>query len=146
MRKAGRFPLTGTGDVNTYALFAEHFARLARTTQKTEPARSIAQVITDTGGVRPPPQGRAGVIVPTGIATDSSTSAFFGDLIARNRLSALYDFENREGIFSGVHRSYKFSILAIGPSPKARFAAFLLNTQALEEKERQIELEPGISS
>ena len=58
-------------------------------------------------------------------------------------MSALYDFENREGIFPGVHRSYKFSILAIGPSPKARFAAFLLNTQALEEKERQIELEPG---
>ena len=37
----------------------------------------------------------------------------------------------------------KFSILAIGPSPKARFAAFLLNTQGLEEKERQIELEAG---
>ena len=143
VRKTRRFPLTGTGDVNTYALFAEHFARLARTTQKAEPARSIAQVITDTGGVRPPPPGRAGVIVPTGIATDSSTSAFFGDLIARNRLSALYDFENRDGLFPGVHRSYKFSILAIGPSGKARFAAFLLNTQALEEKERQIELEAG---
>ena len=37
----------------------------------------------------------------------------------------------------------KFSILAIGPSGKARFAAFLLNPQALEEKERQIELEAG---
>ena len=143
VRKTGRFPLTGTGDVNTYALFAEHFARLARAPQKPEPAGSIAQVVTNYGGVRPPPPGRAGVIVPTGIATDSSTSVFFGDLIARNRLSALYDFENRKGIFPGVHRSYKFSILAIGPSPKARFAAFLLNTQALEEKERQIELELG---
>ena len=81
--------------------------------------------------------------MPTGIATDSSTSTFFGDLIARNRLSALYDFENRDGLFPGVHRSYKFSILAIGPSRKARFAAFLLNTQGLEEKERQIELEAG---
>ena len=82
--------------------------------------------------------------MPTGIATDSSTSAFFGDLIARNRLSALYDFENRESLIS--RRSivgYKFSILAIGPSRKARFAAFLLNTQGLEEKERQIELETG---
>ena len=142
-RSSGRFPLTASGKINTYPLFAEHFARLARATRKAESAKSIAHVITDTGGVRPPASGRAGVIVPTGIATDSSTSAFFGDLIARNRLSALYDFENREGIFPGVHRSYKFSILAIGPSPKARFAAFLLNTQALEEKERQIELEPG---
>ena len=143
VRRTGRFPLTGTGDVNTYALFAEHFARLARAPPKPEPARNIAQVVTDSGGVRPPPPGRAGVIVPTGIATDSSTSAFFGDLITRNRLSALYDFENRNGLFPGVHRSYKFSILAIGPSPKARFAAFLLNTQSLKEKERQIELEPG---
>ena len=143
VRKTGRFPLTGTGDVNTYALFAEHFSRLARAPQKPEPTGSIAQVVTDSGGARPPPPGRAGVIVPTGIATDSSTSAFFGDLVARNRLSALYDFENRDGLFPGVHRSYKFSILAIGPSCKARFAAFLLNTQDLEEKERQIELEPG---
>ena len=142
-RSSGRFPLTASGKINTYPLFAEHFARLARATRKAESAKSIAHVITDTGGVCPPASGRAGVIVPTGIATDSSTSAFFGDLIARNRLSALYDFENREGIFPGVHRSYKFSILAIGPSPKARFATFLLNTQALEEKERQIELELG---
>ena len=143
VRKTGRFPLTGTGDVNTYALFAEHFSRLARATRKAEPAKSIAQVITDTGGVRPPAPGRAGVIVPTGIATDSSTSAFFGDLIARNRLSALYDFENRDKLFAAVDSRVKFSILAIGPSGKARFAAFLLNPQALEEKERQIELEPG---
>ena len=143
VRKTGRFPLTGTGDVNTYALFAEHFARLARAPQKPEPAGSIGQVVTDSGGVRPTPQGRAGVIVPTGIATDSSTSAFFGDLIARNRLSALYDFENRGKLFPAVDSRVKFSILAIGPSRKARYAAFLLNTHSLEEKERQIELEAG---
>ena len=99
VRKTGRFPLTGTGDVNTYALFAEHFAGLARSAQKTEPARTIASAITDPGGAGSPP-GRAGVIVPTGIATDSSTSAFFGDLIARHRLAALFDFENRDGLFS----------------------------------------------
>ena len=143
VRETGRFPLTGTGDVNTYALFAEHFARLARAPRKPEPAGSLVQAIADTCGVRQPPPGRAGVIVPTGIATDSSTSAFFGDLVARDRLSALYDFENRDGLFPGVHRSYKFSILAIGPNLKARFASFLLNTQALEDRERQIELEPG---
>ena len=142
-RSCGRFPLTASGKINTYSLFAEHFSRLARATRKAEPAKSIAQVITDTGGVRLPAPGRAGVIVPTGIATDSSTSAFFGDLIARNRLSALYDFENREKLFPAVDSRVKFSILAIGPSGKARFAAFLLNPPALEEKERQIELEAG---
>jgi len=124
VRKTGRFPLTGTGDVNTYALFAEHFARLAR---------------KGTGGS---PPGRAGVIVPTGIATDSSTSAFFGDLVARNRLTALYDFENRDKLFPAVDSRVKFSILGIGPARRARFAAFLLGTADLEEKERQIELAP----
>ena len=53
----GRFPLTAAGDVNTYALFAELFLRLAG------------------------PKGRAGVIVPTGIATDATTAPFFGDLV-----------------------------------------------------------------
>lgn len=124
VRKTGRFPLTGTGDVNTYALFAEHFARLAR---------------KGTGGS---PPGRAGVIVPTGIATDSSTSAFFGDLVARNRLTALYDFENRDKLFPAVDSRVKFSILGVGPANRARFAAFLLGTADLEEKERQIELAP----
>ena len=142
-RSSGRFSLTATGKINTYPLFAEHFSQLARAQRKEEPAKSIVQVITDTGGVRPSPPGRAGVIVPTGIATDSSTSAFFGDLIARNRLSALYDFENRQRLFPAVDSRVKFSILAIGPSRETRFAAFLLNTQDLEEKERQIELEAG---
>ena len=141
-RSSGRFPLTATGKINTYPLFAEHFARLARAAQKPEPARSIAAAITGPGGPGSQP-GRAGVIVPTGIATDSSTSAFFGDLIARNRLAALFDFENRDKLFPAVDSRVKFSILAIGPSSKARFAAFLLSTQDLDEKERQIELEPG---
>ena len=95
-RKTGRFPLTGTGDVNTYALFAELFARLARAPQKPKSAGSITQVVTDAGGVRPPPPGRAGVVVPTGIATDSSTSAFFGDLVARNRVGCIVQFLRSE--------------------------------------------------
>ena len=141
VRKTGRYPLTGTGDVNTYALFAEHFSRLVRT-----PALGVGRAAgrqSSHGLISRLTRhaGRAGVIVPTGIATDSSTSAFFGDLVAGNRLSALYDFENREKLFSAVDSRVKFSILAIGPSNKAHFAAFLLNTQALEEKDRRIELE-----
>ena len=46
-------------------------------------------------------------------------------------------------LFPAVDSRVKFSILAIGASRKARFAAFLLNAQSLEEKERQIELEAG---
>jgi hypothetical protein len=77
-RNAGRYPLTGMGDVNTYALFAEHFERLVSS------------------------QGRAGVLVPTGIATDSTTSAFFGNLIDRSRLTLIYSFYEVRGWFKGT--------------------------------------------
>ena len=95
-RNSGRFPLTGTGtgtgDVNTYALFAELFSRLARAAPSTAPVRSVAQAIVERPSRHDPAPGRAGVIVPTGIATDSSTSAFFGDLVSSNRIVALYSF------------------------------------------------------
>jgi hypothetical protein len=118
-RSSGRYPFTGRGDVNTYALFAELFSRLAKR------------------------GGRAGVIVPTGIATDSSTSLFFGNLVASKRLVQLIDFENREAIFPSVHRSYKFCVLGIGPAERASFAFFLTNTSQLAQSERRFTLTPG---
>lgn len=144
VRKAGRFPLSGVGDVNTYALFAEHFSRLARRSpqSQTSAPTSLLQAISDTGGMRETPAGRAGMIVPTGIATDNSTSAFFGDLVLSKRLNALFDFENKEGIFPGVHRSFKFSTLSIGPAKEAKFAFFLHDVSMLEDKERRFTLSP----
>ena len=120
VRTGGRFPLTGVGDINTYAVFAETFLRLVG------------------------PKGRAGLIVPTGIATDNSTKAFFDQTVTGNRLVSLYDFENREGVFQGVHRSYKFCLLTLGgadrPCPDAEFAFFLHQTEQLGERERRFTL------
>lgn len=112
----GRYPLTGVGDVNTYALFAE----------------TISQLVTV--------QGRAGFIVPTGIATDDSTKAYFGALATGGRLSSLYDFENREAIFPGVHRSYKFCLLTLGTSAEAEFAFFLTQATQLVDPRRRFTL------
>ncbi|MYG01806.1 MAG: hypothetical protein F4173_05865, partial [Acidobacteriia bacterium] len=104
-RSGGRYPLTAYGKLNSYALFAETFLRLLG------------------------PSGRAGLIVPTGIATDNSTRTFFEKAVTGNRLVSLYDFENREGVFPGVHRSYKFCLLTLSgadrPCPQAEFAFFL---------------------
>jgi len=115
-RSSGRYPLTARGDVNTYGLFAELFANLARA------------------------NGRSGVIVPTGIATDGSTAAFFGHLIEKKRLVQLIDFENRERLFPAVDSRMKFCILAIGASERASFAFFLTNTQQFDEAERRFML------
>ena len=90
IRKGGRFPITGVGDVNTYAVFAETFLNLSSS------------------------NGRSGFVVPTGIATDSSTRAFFEKIVDNKNLVSLYDFENREAIFPGVHRSFKFCLLTLG--------------------------------
>jgi len=111
-----RFPLTGVGDVNTYALFAETAYRLIG------------------------PTGRAGIVVPTGIATDDSTKAFFGEVVEKRRLVSLYDFENREAIFPGVHRSYKFALLTLGRAEAAEFAFFATRVEHLRDRRRRFRL------
>ena len=117
-----RFPTTSYGRLNSAPLFVEH---------------SLAIVSS---------QGRAGIIVPTGIATDSFNQYFFASLVDRRSLVSLYDFENREAVFPGVHRSYKFCLLTLSgagwPSPQAEFAFFLHRTEQLHESERRFTLAP----
>jgi hypothetical protein len=116
----GRFPFTGTGDVNTYALFAELMSRVAG------------------------PQGRVGAIVPTGIATDATTAPFFAHLVGDQRLSSLVDFENRAKLFPAVDSRMKFALLTLGQQePLARFAFFLTETGQLAEPERNFTLSPA---
>jgi hypothetical protein len=116
-RESGRFPLTGRGDVNTYALFAEFFASLTSS------------------------RGRAGVIVPTGIATDATTAPFFAALIDGKRLVRLIDFENRNRIFSAIDSRIKFSLLTIGRDiSEADYAFFLTDPAQLAEPERRFTL------
>ncbi|WP_334437191.1 Eco57I restriction-modification methylase domain-containing protein [Bradyrhizobium sp. AZCC 1610] len=117
--KARRYPWTGRGDVNTYALFAEHFLSLTS------------------------PSGQAGLIVPTGIATDATTAPFFSYLVSTKRLARLFDFENSAPIFPGVHRSYKFSLLIFGHDVGAAdFAFFLTDSSQLSEPRRRFTLTP----
>lgn len=114
----GRYPLTGIGDVNTYALFAETFSQLLAG------------------------HARAGFIVPTGIATDDSTKAYFADITQRGRLVSLHDLENREGIFPAVHRSYKFCLLTLGEAERAEFVCFATQVAQLADPRRRFTLTP----
>lgn len=108
----GRFALTGRGDVNTYALFAELFLALAN--------------------------NRAGIIVPSGVATDSTTAPFFSNLVNCKRLVSLNSFENEEFIFSSVHHSFRFCLLTMGKAEtkEPHFSFFIRNTSALGDPER----------
>jgi hypothetical protein len=115
----GRFPLTGRGDVNTYALFAELFSALTNE------------------------YGRSGVIAPTGIATDATTAHFFGSLVERHRLVALYSFDNEALIFPAVHHFTRFALLVQGWKPSSiptDFCILLRHVEQLEDEQRHFRL------
>ncbi|MBL8377532.1 MAG: N-6 DNA methylase [Burkholderiales bacterium] len=113
-----RYPLTGIGDVNTYALFSETFLQLMAL------------------------DGRAGFIVPTGIATDDSTKHFF-DAISAGRLVRLHDLRTGPGLFSEIgHQRFKFCLLTLGNAPSAEFAFFALNVEELSDARRHFRLTP----
>ena len=117
-RSSGEYPLLSKGDLNLYSLFVE---------------RSMTIVKRD---------GLAGLLVPSGIASDKTASEFFRGVATGGRLKALYDFENRrnrysmEPFFGDVHRSFKFSVFVAGPSmitESANCAFFLQDVSELED-------------
>jgi hypothetical protein len=120
IRNCDRYPLTGKGDINTYAVFAE-----------------LAYSIVS-------PIGRVGLLVPTGIATDKTNEDFFVRLVNSQTLSGLYDFENKLPVFPDVHRSYKFCILLFGgsknKSKSADFVFFAHKMDDLKDDKRHIKL------
>lgn len=114
--EGGHYPLTGIGDVNLYALFSE----------------LVLQILA--------PNGRAGLVVPTGICTDNSTKDFFAEIVSKKRLEYIYDFENKLPLFPSVHRMYKFSLLSIGNSERPDLAFFMTHPKQLAEAERHFTL------
>lgn len=110
VRRSGRYPLCGRGDVNTYALFAEH-------------NRAVLG-----------PKGRAGFIVPTGIATDDTTKEYFCELMSRKNLAAFYGFENEAKLFKGIDHRVNFCLLVVSMSEVTRpnFSAFVREPSVLQ--------------
>ncbi|WP_249645126.1 Eco57I restriction-modification methylase domain-containing protein [Nocardia sputi] len=119
--RSGRYPLTGQGDVNTYSVFAE--------TMRTVVA----------------PTGAAGIITPTGLATDKTTAPFFADTLRANRLLAFYDFENEGKIFRDVDHRVRFSITCMtGPGRAVGRTQFaFLSRRIADVPSRRFELAPG---
>jgi hypothetical protein len=116
--KSDRYPLTGQGDVNTYSVFAE--------TMRT---------VTN-------PEGAAGIITPTALATDKTTSPFFADTLSRQRLYAFYDFDNEAKIFRDIDHKNRFSITTMTGTQRTvrrtRFA--FLNRHISDVPEKRFQL------
>ncbi len=125
-RAEGDYPLLSAGDVNLYALFVERAMTLIK------------------------PDGRVGLVVPSGIAADKTASAFFRGVSTKGRLKALYDFENRRTrfdlppFFPDVDSRFKFSIFVAGRREgefeATRCAFFVQDTAELDDPERCFDL------
>lgn len=78
------------GDINLYALFVERVQRLAAA------------------------HGIIGLVIPSGIASDKGTSAFFKSVATNGRLKNLFDFENKKVFFPDVDSRFKFCTFIFG--------------------------------
>jgi hypothetical protein len=117
VRASGRFDLTARGKVNTYALFAELFVVLVS------------------------PSGRAGVIVPTGLATADTTKYFFDHLITAKHLISFFNFFEIRQWFVATDDRNPFGLLTMGAYAKsAELAFFLTDTRQLTDSERRFTL------
>ena len=120
---SGRYPLTGVGDVNTYALFAETFSQLINV------------------------GGRAGFIVQSDIALADSCKAYFASISEGGRVKSLHDFMNLERLFPHIDtRNPRFCLLTLGSPSAMESATFSFgntNTGHLLDSRRQFTLSPA---
>lgn len=115
IRDGGRFELTARGDINTYAIFAELFYQNIHSS------------------------GEASFIVPTGIATDSTTSLFFSNLMKNSNIKSLFDFVNEKMLFPDVLHNFHFSLFSItGKNKKIASCDFSFNNQLIEHLHQDI--------
>ena len=119
VRRSGRYPLCGKGDVNTYALFAEHNWRVMAS------------------------RGCAGFIVPGGIVTDDTTKGYFQALLDRSALASVHHFENESLVFKGLHHAYRFVLLTIRESRRADLVFYARRAVDIEDRWRHFSLTPS---
>ena len=94
-RRSGDYPLLSRGDINLYSLFVERAQALIK------------------------PTGLAGLLTPSGIASDLTASVFFKGVATAGRVHCIFDFENRRGdgrdhFFPDVDSRFKFCAMTIG--------------------------------
>jgi hypothetical protein len=120
-RKLDEYPLTGKGDINLYAVFVELASQLVA------------------------PQGRVGMLTPSGIAMHNTTKDFFGSISTNGRLIKLYDFDNRLGtFFPDVHPDTQFSILNFGGTnvnaEQPDYIFGVMKVEEIEDRKRHVTL------
>ena len=112
--RSNRYPHTGRGRINTYAVFAE----LSRGALNS--------------------RGRSGVVVPSGIAFADTTKHFFGELMQRRTLVSLFSFFEIRKWFPGTDSREPFCLLTIRGEEIADSGSsiFVFNARSIEDLRR----------
>lgn len=121
LRVSNRYPLCGRGKINLYTIFVE----------------SMRQLVHE--------RGRAGCVLPSGVATDDTTKYFFQNVVETKSLVSLFDFENRKGLFPDVDSRMKFCLFTCGSgvqplAEQAEFVFFAHGIEDLNDAERRFTL------
>jgi len=123
-RGGGDYPLLSGGDTNLNSLFVERASKIAK------------------------PDGVVGLLVPSGIATETVSQKFFERLMEKDSVRCVFDFfnkrENGELFFPDVYYRFKFCAFVFLPGGrsfgKARFATFVRDVSDLENEDTTFEL------
>ena len=119
IRESSRFSLTAVGKINTYAVFSET-------------ARDLIAG-----------NGRAGIIVPTGIATTNTTKDFFESIALNGQLDSLFDFFEIRAFFGGTDSREPFCLLVIRGANSglpSKFVFKIVNFNEIYNVIRQIKI------
>lgn len=119
-RKSGHYPLLSGGDTNLNSLFVERGHALVR------------------------PGGMVGLLIPSGIASDQSSAAFFRNVTGTGQLHSVIDFFNRRHdgslFFPDVYYRFKFCAYVAGGSDRtfdgARFGFFIRDLDEIADPDR----------
>jgi hypothetical protein len=118
LRQSDRFPLTATGDINTFAVFAEIIHRVLNR------------------------NGRAGIIIPTGIATSDTCKSFFAHVVESKNLAALMSFQEIRDFFPATDSREPFCLLTLARQPHAapQFVFSLKKVEQARDSRRRFTL------
>lgn len=123
IQASGRYVRSSVGRINLYPLFTELV---------------VGQVNAN---------GMTGIIVPSAISMDAYNATLFGWLLQQSRLVSLFDFENAEGLFPDVHRSYRFCLLCLGganiQTAEMQYCYFAHGVADLRDPTRRITFSKG---
>lgn len=117
IRTGQRFELSASGDINTYALFADLAFGAAHE------------------------EGRVGIILPSGLVSDYTNRKLFGHLVEAGRIVSSFGFENSEGLFPAVHPDTHFILLTLGSNEsEISFTSRLSSIEHLQDSRRVFRL------